>query len=37
VLAGPAEALVLAMTGRTVTISELDGGGVPILRNRLHT
>jgi uncharacterized protein (TIGR03083 family) len=34
-LAGPAEALMLAMTGRTVAISELDGPGVPILGNRL--
>jgi uncharacterized protein (TIGR03083 family) len=34
-LAGPAEALLLAMTGRTVAIGELDGPGVPILRNRL--
>jgi uncharacterized protein (TIGR03083 family) len=35
VLAGPAEALMLAMTGRTVALGELDGPGVPILRNRL--
>jgi uncharacterized protein (TIGR03083 family) len=34
-LAGPAEALMLAMTGRAVALSELDGPGVPILRNRL--
>jgi uncharacterized protein (TIGR03083 family) len=34
-LAGPAEALMLAITGRTVAISELDGPGVPILRDRL--
>jgi uncharacterized protein (TIGR03083 family) len=34
-LAGPAEALMLAMTGRTVALGELDGLGVPILRNRL--
>jgi uncharacterized protein (TIGR03083 family) len=36
-LAGPAEALMLAMTGRTVALSELDGPGVPILRNRLKS
>jgi uncharacterized protein (TIGR03083 family) len=35
VLAGPAEALAMAMTGRSVALSELDGDGVPILRNRL--
>lgn len=35
VLSGPAEALMLAMTGRTVALAELDGPGVPILRNRL--
>jgi uncharacterized protein (TIGR03083 family) len=34
-LAGPAEAVMLAMTGRTVAFSELDGPGVPVLRNRL--
>jgi uncharacterized protein (TIGR03083 family) len=34
-LAGPAEALMLAMTGRTVALSELDGPGVPVLRHRL--
>jgi uncharacterized protein (TIGR03083 family) len=34
-LAGPAEALMLAMTGRTVALGEMDGPGVPILRNRL--
>ncbi|GAA3350005.1 hypothetical protein GCM10020358_74270 [Amorphoplanes nipponensis] len=32
---GPAEALMLAMTGRGVALTELDGPGVPILRNRL--
>jgi uncharacterized protein (TIGR03083 family) len=32
---GPAEALMLAMTGRDVALTELDGPGVPILRNRL--
>jgi uncharacterized protein (TIGR03083 family) len=36
-LAGPAEALMLAMTGRTVALGELDGPGVPILRNRLKS
>jgi uncharacterized protein (TIGR03083 family) len=36
-LAGPAEALALAMTGRTVALGELDGDGVPILRNRLRS
>ena len=34
-VAGPAEALMLAMTGRGVALTELDGPGVPILRNRL--
>jgi uncharacterized protein (TIGR03083 family) len=34
-LAGPAEALLLAMTGRTVALGELDGPGVPILHDRL--
>jgi uncharacterized protein (TIGR03083 family) len=34
-VAGPAEALMLAMTGRGVALIELDGPGVPILRNRL--
>ena len=33
-VAGPAEALMLAMTGRAVALTELDGPGVPILRNR---
>lgn len=36
-LAGPAEALMLAMTGRTVALGELDGPGVPILRDRLKS
>lgn len=36
VVAGPAEALALAMTGRTVVLGELDGDGVTILRNRLR-
>jgi uncharacterized protein (TIGR03083 family) len=35
-LAGPAEALMLAMAGRAVTLGELDGPGVQILRNRLR-
>ena len=35
VVGGPAEALMLAMTGRTVALAELDGPGVAILRNRL--
>jgi uncharacterized protein (TIGR03083 family) len=34
-LRGPAEALMMAMTGRAVALGELDGPGVPILRNRL--
>jgi uncharacterized protein (TIGR03083 family) len=37
VVAGPAEALMLAMTGRQVALSELDGPGVPTLRNRLRS
>jgi uncharacterized protein (TIGR03083 family) len=37
VLAGPAEALVMAITGRTVALGELDGEGIPILVNRLRT
>ena len=36
VVAGPAEALMLAMTGRAVALTELDGPGVPILRERLR-
>ncbi len=36
VVTGPAEALMLAMTGRKVALSELDGPGVPILRHRLR-
>jgi len=35
VLSGPAEALILAMTGRPVALAELDGDGVPALRQRL--
>ena len=36
VLAGPAEALAMAMTGRPVALAELDGPGVAILHNRLR-
>jgi uncharacterized protein (TIGR03083 family) len=36
-LAGPAEVLMLAITGRAVALGEVDGPGVPILRNRLRT
>jgi len=35
-LAGPAEALVMAMTGRPVAVTDLDGDGLPILRDRLR-
>jgi uncharacterized protein (TIGR03083 family) len=35
VLGGPAEALMMAMTGRAVALGELDGPGVRMLRNRL--
>lgn len=34
-LRGPAEALMMAMTGRAVALGELDGPGVAVLRNRL--
>jgi uncharacterized protein (TIGR03083 family) len=34
-LAGPAEALMLAMCGRPVVLAELDGAGVAVLRSRL--
>ena len=34
-LRGPAEALMMAMTGRAVALGELDGPGGPILGNRL--
>jgi uncharacterized protein (TIGR03083 family) len=34
-VAGPAEALIMAMTGRAVAVAELDGPGVRILRSRL--
>ena len=36
VLAGPAEALALAMTGRTVALTDLDGPGVQRLAARLR-
>ena len=35
VVVGPAEALMMAMTGRPVALADLDGPGVPILRDRL--
>jgi uncharacterized protein (TIGR03083 family) len=35
VLAGPAEVLMMALTGRTVVLGELDGPGVAELRVRL--
>jgi uncharacterized protein (TIGR03083 family) len=34
-LRGPAEALLMAMTGRVMALGELDGTGVPILGRRL--
>ncbi|MEV4707983.1 maleylpyruvate isomerase family mycothiol-dependent enzyme [Actinoplanes sp. NPDC049316] len=34
-VAGPAEALMMAMCGRTVALSDLDGPGVRILESRL--
>ncbi|WP_189079132.1 maleylpyruvate isomerase family mycothiol-dependent enzyme [Mangrovihabitans endophyticus] len=36
VVAGPAEALMMAMTGRAVVLGELDGPGVRLLRDRLR-
>jgi uncharacterized protein (TIGR03083 family) len=36
VVGGPAEALMLAMTGRAVALTELAGPGVPVLRGRLR-
>jgi uncharacterized protein (TIGR03083 family) len=36
-LAGPAEALIMAMTGRRVALTELDGPGVQVLTRRLPT
>jgi uncharacterized protein (TIGR03083 family) len=35
VVRGKAEAVMLALTGRPVVLPELDGDGVPILRDRL--
>ena len=34
-VAGPSEALALAITGRPVALADLDGEGVPVLRARL--
>ena len=34
-VAGPSEALALAMAGRPVALADLDGDGVPVLRQRL--
>jgi uncharacterized protein (TIGR03083 family) len=34
-LSGPAEALMMALTGRTVALDDLDGPGAPVLRDRL--
>ena len=34
-VSGPAEALMLAITGRTAALGHLSGDGVPTLRNRL--
>ena len=36
VVRGPAEAVMLAMTGRPAALTELDGDGLPILRHRLE-
>lgn len=36
-LAGPAEALMMAMTGRRVALTDLDGPGVRVLARRLPT
>jgi uncharacterized protein (TIGR03083 family) len=36
-LAGPAEALMMAMTGRRVALPDLDGPGVRVLARRLPT
>ena len=36
VLAGPAEALMMAMTGRPVALTDLDGPGVDVLAARLR-
>ncbi|MDL4774475.1 MULTISPECIES: maleylpyruvate isomerase family mycothiol-dependent enzyme [Thermomonosporaceae] len=32
---GPAEALMMVITGRTVALADLEGEGVPVLRDRL--
>jgi uncharacterized protein (TIGR03083 family) len=37
VLRGTGEALLMALTGRTVALADLDGDGVPVLRQRLPT
>jgi uncharacterized protein (TIGR03083 family) len=34
-VSGPAEALLLGISGRTVAFGELDGDGVPLLRDRI--
>jgi len=34
-LIGPAEALVMALAGRTVAFDDLAGGGVAVLRSRV--
>lgn len=34
---GPAEALMMAMTGRPAALGDLDGAGVPVLPNGLST
>lgn len=36
VVAGPAEAILLAITGRSAALDDLDGGGLPTLRDRLR-
>lgn len=34
-VAGPGEALALAIAGRPVALADLDGDGVPVLQERL--
>lgn len=34
-VAGPSEALALAMAGRPVALADLDGDGLPVLRTGL--
>ena len=34
-VAGPAEAVAMAVTGRSVALADLDGDGVPVLRTRI--